>query len=362
MKLWFLSFFFYHLSASADVACVQNQFQPIEENFSTLLGRIGCTEVPVGESLPVVYRGSEIRPLGANYLLSRVSPNEYRIDLNLKFTGENQNQESGMAERISNCLRSLSGKLISEDGQSLSIGLLNSQDAQKIAQTQITIQPPDFRSNAFNYESDIDCPVITHEVFHLLGLVDEYVERDITSGDMACRSLGPLDSMMSNHQFAQMPAFEAKVRINYGYCTCPSQTACTNISSAVECVAGGFQVMNDSHDNRPGSFEIEEESAREFIESYFSGQRFYPGGMPIPFRKILNSTTSIPAQRPVGSILYPAHFRAITSPFCEQSNQKYLTCAKNAYLSKNKEIAGMILTGGECSQLPDYCYNGEWLR
>ena len=35
------------------------------------------------------------------------------------------------------------------------------------------------RSHAGKYESDIDCPTVTHEVLHLAGLCDEYKEKQI---------------------------------------------------------------------------------------------------------------------------------------------------------------------------------------
>ena len=40
----------------------------------------------------------------------------------------------------------------------------------------IKIGSREHRSNQMKYESDIDCPTITHEVLHLLGLCDEYKE------------------------------------------------------------------------------------------------------------------------------------------------------------------------------------------
>ena len=43
----------------------------------------------------------------------------------------------------------------------------------------IAIGSKNFRSSNKKYESDVDCPIITHEVLHLLGLPDEYKEQHL---------------------------------------------------------------------------------------------------------------------------------------------------------------------------------------
>jgi hypothetical protein len=49
---------------------------------------------------------------------------------------------------------------------------------------------------------------------------------------------------------------------------------------------------------------------------------------------------------PLYSILYPAHFRAITEPGCSERNRCYYACAVNAYRFKD--------TSGRVSSVPEY--------
>ena len=51
------------------------------------------------------------------------------------------------------------------------------QCSKKLETVTISIGSKNHRSNSEKYESDIDCPTITHEILHLTGLCDEYREQ-----------------------------------------------------------------------------------------------------------------------------------------------------------------------------------------
>ncbi len=80
------------------------------------------------------------------------------------------------------CMEKTSRKMLGPNGEKLKINIIpasvrhnkNICDRQKII--DIAIGSTDMRSNSFHYAADIDCVHMTHEVLHLLGLVDEYKE------------------------------------------------------------------------------------------------------------------------------------------------------------------------------------------
>ena len=86
--------------------------------------------------------------------------------------------------KVRTCMDQANQKLLGPNGEKLKINIQaltkqNEDDCNRDNAIGIAIGPPDFRSNTGKYGSDIDCPTITHEVLHLLGLCDEYPETEI---------------------------------------------------------------------------------------------------------------------------------------------------------------------------------------
>lgn len=62
------------------------------------------------------------------------------------------------------------------------------------------------------------------------------------------------------------------------------------------------------------------------------------------------------------SLLFPAHFRRITKPFCKKENEKYHSCAQYSNLSTEVWTGDMKLQSGPCPELPKHCLDGTWLQ
>ncbi len=80
------------------------------------------------------------------------------------------------------CMKKANQKMLGPSGEKLKINIIPASvkqnkhicDRQKII--DIAIGSSDMRHNSLHYGADIDCPAITHEILHLLGLIDEYKE------------------------------------------------------------------------------------------------------------------------------------------------------------------------------------------
>ncbi|MFY7992969.1 MAG: hypothetical protein ACOVP4_06740 [Bacteriovoracaceae bacterium] len=175
-----------------DVACkIETSPLTIDE----LLGQLkefdktlSCRQLAVGESHVVDSNTlSSKSPTGVSmrYSLERISEKKLKARLNLNFKPNSEVNVSAqeMFNRAQSCMKDYSPYFKGPDGEVLEIDIINSKDAKTLKSTQrppridISISGPDHRSNAGNYESDIDCPTIAHEVMHLMGLCDEYNEQ-----------------------------------------------------------------------------------------------------------------------------------------------------------------------------------------
>lgn len=216
-----------------DVAC---EIEVGPQSLDELLGQLkqfdkalACRQLAVGESQVVDSNMISTRsPTGISmrYSLERTGEKNLKARLNLNFKpkpGINVTSQE-MFDRARGCMKDYSPYFKSPDGEVMAIDIINSEDAKSLKSSQrppkieISISGPDHRSNSGDYESDIDCPTIAHEVMHLMGLCDEYNEQwngnyyDPESGKIVdknapgakfvstanCRVLAKIPSIMSN--------------------------------------------------------------------------------------------------------------------------------------------------------------------
>jgi hypothetical protein len=87
------------------------------------------------------------------------------------------------------------------EGQKLKINILSGTEISQLPRenrppiNRISVYNELPRENAYSYALDTGCATITHEVLHLLGLVDEY---DGTSDNWGCRTPAIESSIMGN--------------------------------------------------------------------------------------------------------------------------------------------------------------------
>ena len=183
------------LKQSAVTFCLECKFQETTSNninFIDLLEhleeQVQCSPLQPGQQKRV-YPDRD-PSLSRPYDLKREADGSYSVSLNLKFSpdgydGPVQEKEQihkYYLNKVQQCMDTANQKLLGPNGEKLKI-IINgpkeneNQTCKKGDTIDISIKSQNYRSDHRNYESDIKCPAITHEVLHLLGLCDEYKEK-----------------------------------------------------------------------------------------------------------------------------------------------------------------------------------------
>lgn len=169
-----------------------------------------------------------------NYLLRRTPEGNYQAILNVKFKpGAGATSPASMMERAKTCLNHASQFIKGPGGERLQLAVLSAEEIEKLPanqrpkQREISIESATHRSNSGAYAEDVDCPTITHEMLHLMGLCDEYEEKNAKlSQDWGCRVVTKTPSIMRSHN----QAFEA-VAGRSSVCNCSTETCKAIVSS-----------------------------------------------------------------------------------------------------------------------------------
>ena len=121
------------------------------------------------------------------YTIRREQNGSYSAVLNLKFVAMKEGYRGPVTSdqvpsyyrrEVQECLEKANTKLLGPKGEKIQIVLEEPPpDKSPCPEPAKTIQigPPGILSKSDIYASDIDCPVISHEILHQLGLCDEYI-------------------------------------------------------------------------------------------------------------------------------------------------------------------------------------------
>lgn len=139
-----------------------------------------------------------------DYLLKRKNDGNYQAVLNVKFkAGSGRLSPQEMMNRSKNCLAKASPYMKGPKGELIELTVMSQDEINGLPRKQrpkgnvISIEGPNFGTNAASYAEDVDCDTITHEMLHLLGLCDEYEETRQKYGDMwNCRVVTKEPSIM----------------------------------------------------------------------------------------------------------------------------------------------------------------------
>ena len=145
-----------------------------------------CSELEPGQEKRI-YSGTMLN--NNSYNIKKAKAGTYSIPLNLKFSADEDYDGDVPKDQVpayymrevQNCLNKANEKMLGPDGEKLKIVIQapKKQDTDRCENSdtkEIAIGSQEHRSHVRKYASDIDCPTITHEVLHLLGLCDEYEE------------------------------------------------------------------------------------------------------------------------------------------------------------------------------------------
>lgn len=177
------------------------------QGLQEVLQEMNCVELPVGQSRATSFS----EPLTAGYVLERTGSNSYRarVNVNLSSTsGLDANALTQMEGRMRSCMAELRPVLKGPNGEQLELLLTNPTEVAALPPESprpqvhnIEIHSSLARADSANYPVSAACPLIAHEVLHLLGLVDEYHETDPALG-YQCRVHPERSTIMANHERA----------------------------------------------------------------------------------------------------------------------------------------------------------------
>lgn len=328
---------------------------------------IPCEELPVGKSRVIEVHGYQSpSTIEHMYKLSRKSENEYEAVLNLRFLPTvggaetsatfDESLDQKMKAKVEQCLKIANKALLGPGGKKLSLRLSGNEEEPQAPQVDIRVAPADARADSRSYPEDITCATITHELMHLMGLVDEYEEHAmgyvIDSTGLAkwvnenptftaydCRAIGSNESLMNLHYSAFYDVFGSGNPPERALCTCNNSL----------CV------------NRLKSGSLADSLPPDELCPHGSTMTFHEGPWPdsssdglIPKDKAQFFVVRGTTPREGKSLLMPAHFSAIVNPGCRE-NFGYYQCSVDAYrTSKDHKGEGCAL-----DPRPKHCVDGD---
>ena len=318
------------LNAAADVG---DQISP----------NIKCMPLGVGDAR-VLNVGHDQSPTGVEhrYALKRVAEKSFEATLNIEFSNAHSGNPKDVTEKmrakVKSCMQETNGSLVGPKGELLVLRLQEESDGYlpRAPKVVIEIDKPKFHTDSRTYGQEESCPVIIHELLHLMGLVDEYAEQT-TSAKESCRAIGPKDSIMRDDKTGWVAALGTHEEYT---CLCPRDQNLDKCKAALkkEAAIGDFPSCPDG-------------SVRSFKEAK---EAELSSGVAI--KKLLRAKSRSHNK----SILKPAHFNALVYPGCVEINQTYYLCAQDAYSTPT----GPNRKGCILQTPPRACANGstDWLE
>jgi len=350
-----------------------------------------CADLKVGERRRVsMDRSAWYAP--PRYVLTRVSQNEYLIDLNLEFRptldyqGEYQDEIGALLsqfhlqpgrwdspdtfysqirqlqksdqhqarevlnrfdqyyrKKIRQCITLYQDLdlLVDGDGRRFQIrlndGPANDSHQTGLAQKPIFISNAGARNMSELYGGNLTCDVVVHELFHLVGLIDEY-------SDGACRAKSPGASLMTEEwNRPTVSMYAAGYEFSQLLCSC-AQTPCSLPYANAREAARAFS--SGSVNSCPAGFHKMGQSERRFLWRPVPGLGYQYDNLLIPIQ-IQPSTVHQPKSQT--GVFLAGHGDQIIYPGCSAKNKKYVECGGFAYQK-------------ECANVPSYCASGDWIR
>ncbi|HVK61469.1 MAG TPA: hypothetical protein VM432_07965, partial [Bdellovibrionales bacterium] len=345
------------LSAAACAAGVASIPQMIDS-----AGEFLCQAPPIGKQVFVHQRPSDSpTKIPTMYVLTRTRAKHYKLEFNIDFVetnlqrgltnlvnpGSSSPPEAAMKARVKSCLRELNPLLKGPNGQSLELSLIDpvrTDGNYRTIRADIEIAERGFRSHSRKYAADINCLAVVHELLHLAGLVDEYQELD-PKHEKTCRVYGMENSIMrSVHEISGLENFNPGkgnlTQVLTARCYCHDPKVCRGKSPDKYCLSPGFR-ENRQAASFDKSLGINSSNFKSYMFQGVSG-----GGIVGMIASDSGSMLRLISltnfdERPEGSLLYPAHFRALTFPACTKANKKYFECAQFSYKNVSRKT-------GEC--------------
>ena len=146
--------------------------------------------------------------MSGDYVLKRKPNGNYEASLSINFqaTGDSKVSVDKMMENAKACMAKVSPYMKGKNGENLEIKILTQAESLALPvdqrpKTNTVKIGPKYATDSGNFNDSIDCPTMTHEFLHHLGLCDEYKEvRDSRAAAWSCRPVTKVQSIM-NQQY-----------------------------------------------------------------------------------------------------------------------------------------------------------------
>lgn len=214
-----------------------------------------CSDDPVSKLMPMKTAkdaaGKDFQykdcALDSAYALTKVSDNRYVANVALDFPADVATDDvKSMVNKLNGCMAEVAPYLKGPNGEQLDVHLsanqiaTTMQDGRKIASvgaTPTVIQASELpeklrprshlvdirdgkgRWDAGDFYKEFNCADATHEILHLMGLVDEYKETERDVERTQCRQVPSVNSIMKDNQQAFRDATDQEL-------TCPCDEKC----------------------------------------------------------------------------------------------------------------------------------------
>ncbi len=340
-----------------------------------------CTELKPGESRKVSSRETGVP---ANYTLIRKNSDHFIAELSIDFINQMEGPNSAQkAEEfridVNRCLDRVNPKLVGPGGKRLEIRINDTSG-------EFPFEPPNpapinltetiDRADSSHFATNLDCPTLTHEFLHHLGLVDEYletqkgyvvdpvtgvlkhVENNATYLDFGCRSLGPENSIMHDQGTAYAAVFGGGggryTSISKYKCVCdlPNPGLKSECMLQLKRIASNpSEYASQGYCPDDGTYREQMTLARGWTKTVHP--HLSPDGLTLETEVAISDGPGPPRE----SLLFPAQFNVITKPGCLSDNQLYYLCsAENNSTANSRDRLGRGCAKG----LPSACRDGSW--
>ncbi len=408
----FLSILF--LSASALAASPNCNLQKSRNQIITdLKGIVSskkinlCEPLKLGESRNFNV-ADELSPTKVehSYEMQRTGKNEFQATFNLHFyeqsdpdeTARNRGYTFVWRKKANECLASIGNKLSGPKGEILKLKLDENPKINQLPRSEVILKSDD-SSNSHEWEKNLDCPSILHELLHLMGLVDEYQERasgyskDPVSGRMVwkkkeaekpgydCRTLAKDSSIMADQNAHWNKVFsKATLNRKIQFCECNDRPTCDKYFHRNDSIQKEFHelsalwqaneklgISNDALEEKaksveahynsvlaeplpkvcPEGFQVNDQLTEDIpVEedrkdySYFRTKPFPSGITEDQILNLVVTSNITPLiEKDSPSLLNTTQWNALMFPGCFAKNWEYYMNAQNAYRT-SKENGG----------------------
>lgn len=413
MKFILITFFFQIFLGASTYAVVTAKTcrpQKLPIKFITDLKKIYadknwnlCESLNVGESrVYQVYREKSPTNVEHSYQMKRTSKNEYLATFDFNFYDKDDPDDSSRnrgytyvwRKKANECLKAIGNGITGPNGEILKLQV-NENPKQRRGEPSEIILMQGERANSHAWEKSMDCPTIVHEMLHLMGLVDEYKEKqsgyalDPNSGRMVwrkrdaekpgydCRALSKETSIMANQEEHWNKVFgKATLNRKIQICECNESKLCEkyfqrndetfqkyghyltqwkeNEKNGIQDLVLDKQVdeiqskMNAEINGKlpnacPDGFKVNDDLTEDFqieeSQKDFSYFRSKPFPEYMTEQRLLNIVTIAnltPLKKENISLVNETQWNAIMFPGCYAKNWKYYLDAQNAYRTSEK--------------------------